>query len=106
MPDFLTTFAQTQPDKPAVIDDRPDGTVDSINYATLEARSNQLANVLLAHGVRQNTRVVWCGKNSIGTVIAMMLPYSIGFLLIWSAMLVVWMSLDWPLGPGVGVFTG
>ena len=71
MPDFLTTFAQTQPDKPAVIDDRPDGTVDSINYATLEARSNQLANVLLAHGVRQNTRVVWCGKNSIGTVIAM-----------------------------------
>jgi len=46
-------------------------------------------------------------KNAgIGTVIAMMLPYSIGFLLIWSAMLVVWMSLDWPLGPGVGVFTG
>ena len=46
-------------------------------------------------------------KNAgIGTVLARMLPYSIGFLLIWSAMLVVWMLLDWPLGPGVGVFTG
>ena len=71
MSDFLTKFAQTQPNKPAVIDDRADGTVYSIDYATLEARSNQLANVLLEHGVRQNTRVVWCGKNSIGTVIAM-----------------------------------
>ena len=25
MPDFVTIYAQVQPDKPAVIDDRPDG---------------------------------------------------------------------------------
>ena len=40
----------------------------------------------------------------IGTVIAMMLPYSVGFLITWSALLVIWILLGWPLGPGAGVF--
>lgn len=40
----------------------------------------------------------------IGTIIATMLPYSIAFLLGWSALFVGWMLLDLPLGPGVGVF--
>lgn len=39
-------------------------------------------------------------KARVGTVIALMLPYSIGFLIFWSMMLLVWMSLDLPLGPG------
>jgi aminobenzoyl-glutamate transport protein len=39
-------------------------------------------------------------KAKVGTVIALMLPYSIGFLLFWSMMLFVWMSLNLPLGPG------
>lgn len=39
-------------------------------------------------------------KAKVGTVIALMLPYSIGFLLFWSLMLFVWMSLNLPLGPG------
>lgn len=36
----------------------------------------------------------------VGTVIALMLPYSIGFLIFWSLMLFAWMTLGWPLGPG------
>ncbi len=40
----------------------------------------------------------------IGTIIAVMLPYSIGFLISWSVLLVVWILMDWPLGPGAGVF--
>jgi aminobenzoyl-glutamate transport protein len=36
----------------------------------------------------------------VGTVIALMLPYSVGFLIFWSLMLFVWMTLGWPLGPG------
>lgn len=40
----------------------------------------------------------------IGTIIAVMLPYSIGFLISWSVLLVLWILLDWPLGPGAGVF--
>jgi aminobenzoyl-glutamate transport protein len=38
----------------------------------------------------------------LGTLLAAMLPYSIAFGVAWAAMLVVWLGLDWPLGPGVG----
>ena len=68
MSDILTTYAATHPDKISVIDDRPGGEVLTLTYAELEARSNQLANVLLDLGVRPNTKVVWCGQNSIGVV--------------------------------------
>ena len=37
----------------------------------LEAQSNRLAHVLLGLGVRQNTKVLWCGKNSLGIVVVM-----------------------------------
>ncbi|HAP78467.1 MAG TPA: hypothetical protein DCR14_20585 [Acidimicrobiaceae bacterium] len=70
MADFLTAYSLTQPDKPAVIDDRPDGTVRQLSYAELNARANQLANVLLEMGARPgDSKVVWCGQNSIGLVV-------------------------------------
>jgi len=40
----------------------------------------------------------------IGTVIAMMLPYSVGFLLAWSVLLVLWILSGWQLGPGADIF--
>jgi len=40
----------------------------------------------------------------IGTIIATMLPYSLAFLLSWSLLLLVWIVMDWPLGPGAGIF--
>lgn len=36
----------------------------------------------------------------IGTIIATMLPYSIGFFLIWSVMLLLWIAVGLPIGPG------
>jgi len=39
----------------------------------------------------------------IGTIIAMMLPFSIAFLFSWSILLIIWIFLGWPLGPGAGV---
>lgn len=39
-------------------------------------------------------------KAKVGTVIALMLPYSIGFLIFWSIMLFIWMTFNLPLGPG------
>lgn len=42
-------------------------------------------------------------KAGIGTVIATMLPYSLVFLLIWSALLAVWFTFGLPLGPGAGL---
>jgi len=40
----------------------------------------------------------------IGTVIAIMLPYSVAFLVLWSLLLVIWMVVGLPLGPGAGLF--
>lgn len=39
----------------------------------------------------------------VGTVIALMLPYSIGFLFFWSLLLFTWIYLGLPLGPGAGL---
>lgn len=36
MPDILSAYARSQPDKLAVVDDKPDGTVISWTYAELE----------------------------------------------------------------------
>jgi aminobenzoyl-glutamate transport protein len=35
----------------------------------------------------------------IGTMIATMLPYSVSFLVVWLALLILWIALGWPLGP-------
>ena len=43
-------------------------------------------------------------RAGIGTIIAMMLPYSVAFLVGWSAMLAVWVWLDLPLGPGAPIY--
>ena len=51
MPDFLTTYAEVQPDKLAVVDDRPDGTIVRWTFAELEEQANRLANVLVGLGV-------------------------------------------------------
>jgi aminobenzoyl-glutamate transport protein len=40
----------------------------------------------------------------IGTVIAMMLPYSFALLVVWLITLGLWLGFEWPLGPGAGSF--
>ncbi len=40
----------------------------------------------------------------IGTILTVMLPYSIAFGIAWSVMFIVWIMLGLPLGPGVEVF--
>jgi acyl-CoA synthetase (AMP-forming)/AMP-acid ligase II len=68
MPDILSMYAQSQPDKPGVIDDRPDGSVVVWTYAELEAQSNRVANLLLSLGAGPGRKVLWCGPNSPGVV--------------------------------------
>jgi len=70
MPDLLALYAQAQPDKLAVIDDRPGGDVRTMTYAELDESANRLANVLADRGVGRRTKIVWCGQNSIGVVTA------------------------------------
>lgn len=39
----------------------------------------------------------------VGTVLALMIPYSFFFLLAWTVLLCAWMALDLPLGPGASM---
>ena len=43
-------------------------------------------------------------KAGIGTVIATMVPYTVAFLIVWTVMLVIWMLLGLPVGPGAPLF--
>ena len=40
----------------------------------------------------------------IGTVVATMLPYTVVFMLCWSILLICWMLLGLPVGPGAGLY--
>jgi fatty-acyl-CoA synthase/long-chain acyl-CoA synthetase len=62
--DILSIYAQSQPGKPGVIDDKPDGTVVVWTYAELEAQANRVANLLLSLGIGPGKKVLWCGPNS------------------------------------------
>jgi acyl-CoA synthetase (AMP-forming)/AMP-acid ligase II len=76
--DILTVYAKSQPDKPGVIDDRPDGTVFTWTYAELEAQANRVANLLLSLGAGPGTKVLWCGPNSLQIVAVMSATRKIG----------------------------
>ncbi|MEC7384289.1 MAG: AMP-binding protein, partial [Actinomycetota bacterium] len=78
MADILNAHAQNFGDRPAVIDDRPDGNVLTITYAELDNYTNQLGHLLVGHGVKPGDRVVWCGQNSIGVAAVMSAARKIG----------------------------
>jgi acyl-CoA synthetase (AMP-forming)/AMP-acid ligase II len=78
MQDILSIYAQSQPDKPGVIDDKPDGTVVLWTYAELEAQSNRVANLLLSLGCGPGKKVIWCGPNSPQVVAVMNAARKIG----------------------------
>lgn len=44
--------------------------------------------------------------SGIGTLISLMLPYSIFFLISWSVLLILWMILQLPLGPDAFIYLG
>jgi acyl-CoA synthetase (AMP-forming)/AMP-acid ligase II len=68
MVDFLAIYAGAQPDKPAVIDDRPGEPVVTWSFSELDRRANQLGHYLGSLGVDSSTKVIWCGQNSVGLV--------------------------------------
>src|SRR3984957_17487996 len=78
MPDILSAYAESQPGKLAVIDDKPDGTVVRWTYAELEERARRLANLLLALRAGPGTKILWCGPNSPEVVAVMSAARKIG----------------------------
>ena len=43
-------------------------------------------------------------KSGIGTLVSTMLPYTIGFFIVWVGLLIAWILLGLPLGPGSGLY--
>nr|MBP9947972.1 AbgT family transporter [Vicinamibacteria bacterium] len=43
-------------------------------------------------------------RAGMGTVIATMLPYTTVFLVVWSILLLGWMAVGLPVGPGAGLY--
>ena len=78
MQDILSIYAEAQPDKPGVIDDKGHGNVVVWSYAELEAQSNRVANVLLSLGSGPGRKVIWCGPNSPEVVAVMNATRKIG----------------------------
>src|SRR5262245_39522805 len=67
----LDVHARRVPDKVALVDDRPDGSLHALTFAELNQQATRLANVFRDLGVQADEPVVWCGPNSIGVVRAM-----------------------------------
>lgn len=42
----------------------------------------------------------WKPDAGVGTLLALMVPYALAFAVVWPALLLAWMLLGWPLGPG------
>jgi acyl-CoA synthetase (AMP-forming)/AMP-acid ligase II len=70
MGDVLAAYAASQPEKLSIIDDRPDRPVVTYTFAEANRRANQLAALLVDRGVTSRTKVVWCGQNSAGVLLA------------------------------------
>jgi non-ribosomal peptide synthetase component E (peptide arylation enzyme) len=64
--DLLAAHAAANPDKLAVIDDRPGHPLTAWSFAELTRQANRLGNALLGLGVRPGETVLWCGMNSPG----------------------------------------
>jgi fatty-acyl-CoA synthase/long-chain acyl-CoA synthetase len=62
--DLLALYAGAQPDKPAVIDDRPGQPVVSYTFSELNEQVNRIGNLLHDVGADRDTKVIWCGQNS------------------------------------------
>jgi acyl-CoA synthetase (AMP-forming)/AMP-acid ligase II len=78
MPDILTVYAEAQPDKLAVIDDRGNGDIVQWTYAEFEAAANRVGNALLSLGAGPGKKVIWCGPNSLQVAAVMMATRKIG----------------------------
>jgi acyl-CoA synthetase (AMP-forming)/AMP-acid ligase II len=78
MPDLLTSYAEIQPGKDAVVDDRGNGNLVRWTYTELEAQANRLANALLSLEVTPGEKVIWCGPNSANVVAVVCAARKIG----------------------------
>ncbi|MCP4903568.1 MAG: AMP-binding protein [bacterium] len=66
--DRLAVNAADTPDKPAVIDDRPDGSLRVVTFRELNEMVNRIANALVDVGFGSGERLVWAGRNCVEVI--------------------------------------
>jgi acyl-CoA synthetase (AMP-forming)/AMP-acid ligase II len=76
--DFLASYARERGEKPALISDKPDGSIRVVTFRELNDQTNRLANGMVESGVRPGNRVVWCGRSSIEVLVMQQAARKIG----------------------------
>lgn len=76
--DVCSRWAESDPDRVAIIWQRPDGQIEPVTFGRLEADSNRLANVLTARGVRRGDRVAIILAQGPAAAIAHIAIYKMG----------------------------
>lgn len=74
--DVCHKWAAVEPERVAILDARPDGSIDEWRYGRLAKAANRLSNVLVAHGVARGDRVAILLPQSPETAIAHVAIYS------------------------------
>jgi acetyl-CoA synthetase len=76
--DVCDRWAQTDPDRLAILNVRADGTQQEIRYGWLKERSDRLANALRAHGIARGDRVAILLPQMPEVVISHVAVYKLG----------------------------
>jgi fatty-acyl-CoA synthase/long-chain acyl-CoA synthetase len=63
--DRLAINAASTPDKPALIDDRPDGFLRILTFREFNEMVNRIGNALAGVGFGSGQRLVWAGRNCV-----------------------------------------
>lgn len=77
-----------------------------VAYRIGDSSTNIISPLMSYFAFIVTTAQVYDEESGIGTLISMMLPYSLVFLLGWTALLIVWYLLGVNLGPGAPLFFG
>jgi fatty-acyl-CoA synthase/long-chain acyl-CoA synthetase len=68
-PDRLAVVASQKPNQMAIVDDRPDGSIRSLDYAELNDLVNRIAHGLVGSGFKPGERLLWAGRDSIEAIL-------------------------------------
>lgn len=75
-----------------------------VAYRIGDSCTNIIAPVLSSLPIILQAMKRYEKDSGFGTLVSCMLPYSIAFLISWSGMLIIWMLLKLPLGPGAFIY--
>ena len=76
--DVADRWAAAAPDRPAVLEVRPDNTIEGLTFGALKERSDRLAGALRSRGVRRGDRVAVLLQQGVAVPVAHAAIYKLG----------------------------